>query len=259
MSIRDLNWALEQPTGGPGSKVVLLALANYSNENHESYPSIERLARETDQSVATVKRRIVALIEQGLILRTIRGGQGQGRMTNLYTLQHPSIAATAQAEPLGLGLKSEEARAQDEGGYGSTVSPQPNNQGEPKDVRDEPLFGDDATPTQQAAKKTTKSSSDALFDKFWETYPKHVAKKGAKARWDTLVLTKGVDPLAIISGAAVYARACRGSEPRFIKQPDGWLNLGRWEDEVPVDPAPQDAAYPMAFTEGPAPEPTWEV
>lgn len=85
------------------------------------------------------------------------------------------------------------------------------------------------------------------FDEFWAAYPKHVAKQAARRRWDTR-LREGVDPQAIIDGARAYARQVNGSDPQFVKQPDGWLLAGRWEDEraAPVSdelttPDPWDA------------------
>lgn len=76
------------------------------------------------------------------------------------------------------------------------------------------------------------ASSDDAFNRFWAIYPRKVAKKAARTKWDTAIKT--TDPEQIIEGAKKYAKKCEleRTEKNFIKQPDGWLNAGRWEDEI---------------------------
>lgn len=71
------------------------------------------------------------------------------------------------------------------------------------------------------------------FDEFWDLYPKRVAKQAAERKWQTL-MRKGVDPQRIIDGTRNYRIEVRGKDRAHIKNPDGWLNAGRWEDEAPV-------------------------
>lgn len=93
------------------------------------------------------------------------------------------------------------------------------------------------TPSKNVAESETEKDKiksmreSSRFDEFWEIYPKKVAKQEAEKRWAKL-MAKGVDAEAIISGAKVYATSVKNSERKFIKQPDGWLNSGRWTDEV---------------------------
>jgi hypothetical protein len=72
------------------------------------------------------------------------------------------------------------------------------------------------------------------FDRFLSVYPKRINKKAALARWQTAVKA-GTDPERIIAGAAAYAEWVRasGTEPKFVKAPDAWLNAGKWDDELP--------------------------
>lgn len=94
------------------------------------------------------------------------------------------------------------------------------------------------TPTRPDPTPNTRASSDDAFERFWAVYPRKVAKKAAKAKWDTAIKTN--DPEAIINGATTYAKKCQAerTEKKFIKQPDGWLNAGRWEDEIEVTTVP---------------------
>jgi hypothetical protein len=70
----------------------------------------------------------------------------------------------------------------------------------------------------------------SLFDEFWSVFPRKVAKAAAQRRFTTLV-KRGSDPLEIIEGAKRYAEERRGQDAQYTKQPDGWLNAGRWQDE----------------------------
>ncbi len=152
MSNQAITWALETRTPGPATKVLLIALANYANESNESYPSIARLAEETDQSPASVKRHIKTLISAGLIVRSMRGSERGGRMTNRYSLVMPA-RVKAQSDPgvtdqidLGVRAQSGGVRAQSEGGLGSPVSPEPNN---PKNLRKADVSGAADSPSQE--------------------------------------------------------------------------------------------------------------
>lgn len=74
-------------------------------------------------------------------------------------------------------------------------------------------------------------SLDESWNEFWQVFPKKVAKKAAKKKFHTAV-RQGADPQHIVAGARRYAEQVAGKDPKYIKQPDGWLNAGRWEDEV---------------------------
>lgn len=103
--------------------------------------------------------------------------------------------------------------------------------------------------TEEKSIRSAKPSTPDLFDEFWAVYPKRVAKVAARRRWDTLI-RRGTDPQEIINGAKAYAAQVRGTEPQFIKQPDGWLNAGRWQDEVLPAAVPQRPARPHGWEFG---------
>lgn len=110
MSFQAMNWALPIQLSGPGEKAVLMALANYADENNDCFPSQERLARETCQGVRTVQRHLATLQERGLIVKRTRGGSGNGRWNNAYRLrvgEQPANLACSPPEgnpPSGRGL-----------------------------------------------------------------------------------------------------------------------------------------------------------
>src|SRR5471032_3392113 len=58
-----------RPVQISGTSSVLLCLANYADDKGRCWPSQERIAQQTEQSVDTVQRRIKKLEELGLLAR----------------------------------------------------------------------------------------------------------------------------------------------------------------------------------------------
>ena len=80
------------------------------------------------------------------------------------------------------------------------------------------------------------TSNDALFEDFWNAYPRKIAKKEAMKKFAKAV-KDGADPSTIIAGAKTYATSVVGKEQKYVAHPTTWLNQGRWEDEMEA-PAP---------------------
>ncbi|MCC0048036.1 MAG: helix-turn-helix domain-containing protein [Rhodobiaceae bacterium] len=89
MSIQAMTWALAARTGKPGAKVVLLALANYADERGVCWPSQQRLAADTEQSIDTIQRRLKDLEASGLIERQRRTTNTGHRLADCYHLKMP--------------------------------------------------------------------------------------------------------------------------------------------------------------------------
>lgn len=103
MSVQAISWALGVEAGGPGAKCVLLALANYADENGECWPSQQTIAKQTEMSVRTLRDRLNDLVEAGLIERRKRGNTHgrQGRASDYYALQMASTGkACRKTEPI---------------------------------------------------------------------------------------------------------------------------------------------------------------
>ncbi len=101
MSFQATNWASRQSTGSVSAKAVLLALANYAGERGECYPSQERLAAQTEQSVDTVQRRLRDLARAGLIFRPNQSRKGTGHYGVGITIVLCSADAVDYARSLG--------------------------------------------------------------------------------------------------------------------------------------------------------------
>jgi hypothetical protein len=187
----------------------------------------EQLAADGREGRDAVRTALAELEEFGYLVRERTQHPGTGQWsTNMVVYDEPRHPMT--------GFQSSVIQSSDTRTSVSQAS------------KDQELEERTSTPVpneeKAAAKAELRARSDALFAEFWTAYPRRVAKQLAHKRWDVLVLTKGVDPVTIVTGARVYAKACKGAEVRFIAHPATWLNSGRYEDEVEevaaVEPEP---------------------
>lgn len=87
------------------------------------------------------------------------------------------------------------------------------------------------------------------FARFWEAYPRKVAKLDAERAFPkALRCAAGPDPLVTILGGLERAKA-GWDDPQFIPHPATWLNRGQWTDE-PDQPLP---SHPNARRPEPKP------
>jgi hypothetical protein len=78
---------------------------------------------------------------------------------------------------------------------------------------------------------------DLTFRRFWETYPKKVAKRAAYRAW-----CKEAQRSSDVQSEIFAALGWQVKQPqwlrdngRYIPNPATWLNQGRWKDERPVE------------------------
>jgi pyocin large subunit-like protein len=83
-------WAKQQTTGSASAKLVLLVLADVADLDGWAALSLPDLAVLTEQSAASVHRKLGQLVEAGLIERR----SGSGRSVSQYRLlsSQPSMA-----------------------------------------------------------------------------------------------------------------------------------------------------------------------
>jgi hypothetical protein len=100
VSIAALQWAKQRTTGSAATKLVLLVLADYASPGpedgqgvpslaagrHFAYAGQERVARECEMSVATVRRHQTELVELGLIRKAKRFDRTGNRTSDYIVL-----------------------------------------------------------------------------------------------------------------------------------------------------------------------------
>ena len=93
MSIWAVNWAFHTEVAPPVHKLVLVALANFADDEDLAWPHVETLAGMASVSTRTVQRALKALEEAGLVERSMglaAGARGGLRRTNsVYRLNVP--------------------------------------------------------------------------------------------------------------------------------------------------------------------------
>lgn len=94
--------------------------------------------------------------------------------------------------------------------------------------------------------KTRGSPTGEAFAEFWKAYPRKIAKLDARKAFDEAVKGGKVTATELVAGAQRYAEAvaATGIEPRFIKQPAGWIRTERWTDAPDVSAVPPTAGRP---------------
>lgn len=100
MSHAASQWAKTVITGGTTNKAILMVLADYANHSLEAWPSFERVAKEAECSVSTVKRAVADMEARGLLTRQ-RRRQPDGKL-GCYVLVlnvKPQVKMTAGQKP----------------------------------------------------------------------------------------------------------------------------------------------------------------
>jgi hypothetical protein len=79
-------------------------------------------------------------------------------------------------------------------------------------------------------------TKDEKFKKFWELYPRKIAKLATERAWKKLTL-KQIDSIAAVYKA--HLLRWKYKEIQFVPHASTWLNQRRWEDEL--EPLPNES------------------
>lgn len=86
MSIDALSWAFNLKLPGPATKLTLLALANYADEDGLAYPSQKTLSNRTCLSQRAVRNNLLILEKEGIVIITARKRPNGSTSSNLFKL-----------------------------------------------------------------------------------------------------------------------------------------------------------------------------
>lgn len=204
MSIRYLSWAWGQEVGSATTKIVLLKLADNSNDEGLSWPSQSYLAKHTELTRETINRHIKKLADAG-ILEVIHRSQDGVSLPNHY--QFPKIDGAR-------GVVTEDHRGCDGESQGGVT-----------ENHTEPSF----EPSLNLKNGHSASPPDR-FEDFWKAYPVKKKKKGAREAWKRKKLDTKADELI----ADVEARGKKDGQwlKGFIPHATSYINGELWEDEI---------------------------
>jgi hypothetical protein len=75
---------------------------------------------------------------------------------------------------------------------------------------------------------------DPTFDRFWEAYPRRVAKKEARKAWAQIEMTPELLERILKALAwQVKQPQWTKNDGEFVPYPASWLRAERWDDEPP--------------------------
>ncbi len=184
----------------PNEKLVLIILANFTNEFGLAYPTLEQISGCTRLSRSSVIRALEKCEERGLILRS-KGHTGRATTYQFTCFKDYRYAD----ELLGISLKHQEER----------------------DRLEELSFIINNNLSAWGVPQTLIQTS---FEAFWEMYPKKVGK--AYAYFAFVEATKLADPHEILEGLADFMKyEVPRLDKQFIPHPVNWLEGERWLDE----------------------------
>jgi|SRR5215831_4013959 len=231
MSVQAIAWVIENSTATGTDRLVLISLANHAGAStsdgaFESWPSVERIAREAGLArTRTAQDSLARLEAAGLVERIINGAPDDriraDRRPNLYRVLVGVTSERTPSEATGCRLDVERGDAGASNGV----------------TRDRATGCRDASPKpsvepldQPSVKPSTRARRDPLdgFDEFWTAYPRHDDKGRARRAWPAAVRrAHGVEPL--LDGARRYA-ADPNRVDQYTKQAATWLNADSWEN-----------------------------
>jgi hypothetical protein len=196
MSLRALTWAWEQELTNPSEKLVLLAIADHANDDGMCWPSMSHVAERCLLSTRQIQRITEQLVDYGLVTRERRKRPDGTLGTYTYTL---NIHRTPMS--------------------GRTGHPRPV-------VHRTPVSA------QNRHNRTVIEPTHDHFDRFWQLYPRKIAKQKCARWWQRN--TDMVSPV-ILDGIQRWADYWQQSntETRYIPHPYTWLTQERWYDDPP--------------------------
>ena len=250
MSIEALQWVMKLgPQIGDHTFRVLIALADCHSSKRGSFPSVAHLEEVTGKSRASIFRVMNELEADGLISRQGRSS-GAGRLSNIYILHMDHDVVTShERDPRDSEPTS---HPRDVGGSTQSLTHETPNvspvgrvkshsrDGEPElnlkvnlkeklDTNVSPKNGEILTLTSHEEK----SPYSALFEQWWEEYPRRQGKGAAfkafekqrKKFGDVILFSALAEQLPELKRAATRERG-----KNFCPHPATWLSSERFND-----------------------------
>lgn len=222
MSHAATNWAIKQRGLKPAAKVVLWYLCDRHNPDHGCFPAQDTLALDCEMPRSTLNRYLDSLEAGGHIRRQKRIDKESGKhKSTKYLLGFEYGFTTAKKEA--------ENPCRNSGDGKESVS---QNTRVPCPILAENRVPKlDTNPVIEPVIEPVSNICSSLdgFEEFWNVYDFKKSRFKCEEIWIRKHLASRA--LAIIEGAAAYS-ASRGSNPKYWKHPQGWLNDERWTDEI---------------------------
>ena len=222
MSVRTMArvWELSRHAGT--DLLMLLAIADFSDDDGLAFPSVEKLAKKCRMSKRNAQDRLRALSESGEL--TILKNQGPPpKYPNLFRV-NLELLGVKHASPVQPAAPVQYSVERGAAHYMAGVKP---TAPKPSVNHQDPSITCSANKPRRIS---SPSASDAVpegFDEFWIAYDKKVGKASAIKVWKSIRPDIGLIQ-RIVSAAKRYSLA---TERQYRKDPERWLKGCRWEDD----------------------------
>ena len=202
MSWSALAWASKQKTGNGTNKLVLIALANYADDNNSCFPSYKTLIILTELSQRTIARSLKQLEENSFITikqRFSEYEQSARQTSNFYQL---NINVQFNLTP-------------------SHIDHPPSHIDHPPIVR-----------VTSHITNHNKPNYNSEFELFWKTYPNRPNdnKYGAFQKFVDIIKKKEIAFEGLIEKTKWFAKTQEGKDTKFIPHCKTWLSQKRFLD-----------------------------
>ena len=202
MSWSALAWASKQKTGNGTNKLVLIALANYADDNNSCFPSYKTLIILTELSQRTIARSLKQLEENSFITikqRFSEYEQSARQTSNFYQL---NINVQFNLTP-------------------SHIDHPPSHIDHPPIVR-----------VTSHITNHNKPNYNSEFELFWKTYPNRPNdnKYGAFQKFVDIIKKKEITFEVLIEKTKWFAKTQEGKDTKFIPHCKTWLSQKRFLD-----------------------------
>ena len=213
MSVHCISQVLEKSTHAGSDLLMLMVLANYSDDQGNSYPSVATLARKCRMKPRNANYILKELQDSGE-LKVLKNQGPHG--TNRYQILLAKLGASRPLQSI--------APLQ------STAPLQPIASTPALDCA-VPLHPIADKPSVNHQEPSTATSALGVFDQFYQAYPRKVDKKQAAKSFSK---EKASLVLPVIL-ADINRRLSSGEwavdKMQFIPHPSTYLNRRRWDDE----------------------------
>ena len=250
MSIAAMNWAMAQSTGSPSAQCVLYVIADVANPEGIGWPSIDYIAKRSQQSADTVRRRLKDLETGGYLVRFERHDSTGRRTSDEIRLQMGGDAVSVDPEPdPETGADGNETNPENgaqktgkgdpgklRGAPGTAVPGGPSQwcegHSEPSNeplTPQEPLAADDAP---RGSASGGKARIDADLSRFLKCYPIPTTRL-AEVR-QLFGALAGAEPDQAVTAAMGYRLFCERNKrkpidaAKFLRDPEQWAQFVRY-------------------------------
>jgi len=191
MSFDAMAWAAKQSCKNSLTKLVLLMLANYSDENNSTYPSYKHLAKLCECNERSIMRAIKSLYDDDLVSVEKRFTDTGKQTSNRFILNMIR---------------------------GDRIDTQRVTNNTPNTIRD-------IQPNN--TKRGDKYASEFL--EWWNAYPRNDGSKAKAYEIWKRVVDKDIDARDLFLKTCKFKRTTIDKDKKFIPHATTWLNQRRWE------------------------------